>query len=51
MPDDLLSRLQHFHTDAFPAYQSTFQTLVDEGRHPTDGSRFEGEPARGAMME
>ena len=35
MPDELLSRLQHFHTDAFPAYQSTFQSLVDQGQHPT----------------
>ena len=35
MPDELLARLQHFHTDAFPAYQQTFQSLVDQGQHPT----------------
>jgi len=35
MTDELLSRLRRFHNDAFPAYQATFQTLVDEGQHPT----------------
>ena len=35
MPDELLARLQHFHTDAFPACQETFQSLVNDGQHPT----------------
>ena len=35
MPDELLNRLRRFHNDAFPSYQATFQTLVNEGQHPT----------------
>lgn len=35
MPNDLLERLRRFHDDAFPRYQSTFRTLVDDGQHPT----------------
>lgn len=36
MPDDeLLQRLRRFHLDAFPQYREQFQTLVDEGQHPT----------------
>ena len=36
MPDDeLLERLRHFHSNAFPQYREQFQTLVDEGQHPT----------------
>ena len=36
MPDDeLLQRLRRFHLDAFPQYREQFQTLADEGQHPT----------------
>ena len=35
MPDELLDRLRRFHDDAFPQYRQQFQTLVDEGQHPT----------------
>ncbi len=35
MPDELLDRLRRFHNDAFPQYREQFQTLVDEGQHPT----------------
>ena len=35
MPDELLDRLRRFHVDAFPQYRQQFQTLVDEGQHPT----------------
>ena len=35
MPDELLDRLRRFHVDAFPQYREQFQTLVDEGQHPT----------------
>jgi len=36
MPDDeLLQRLRRFHLDALPQYREQFQTLVDEGQHPT----------------
>ena len=35
MPDELLDRLRRFHDDAFPQYREQFQTLVDEGQHPT----------------
>ena len=36
MPDDeLLQRLRRLHLDAFPQYREQFQTLVDEGQHPT----------------
>ncbi|WP_313302120.1 carbonic anhydrase [Diaphorobacter sp.] len=33
--DDLLHRLQRFHSDAFPRYREQFLSLVDEGQHPT----------------
>jgi len=33
--DDLLKRLQRFHTDAFPLHRSHFRLLVDDGQHPT----------------
>jgi carbonic anhydrase len=35
MSDELLERLRRFHDQAFPAYQSQFRSLVDEGQHPT----------------
>ncbi|HSW08772.1 carbonic anhydrase [Aquabacterium sp.] len=35
MPDELLQRLKRFREDAFPRYRVQFQTLVDEGQHPT----------------
>ncbi|MHA7600987.1 carbonic anhydrase [Alicycliphilus sp. T452] len=36
MPDDeLLQRLRRFHLDDFPQYRERFQTLVDQGQHPT----------------
>ena len=35
MPDELLDRLRRLHNDAFPQYREQFQTLVDEGQHPT----------------
>ncbi len=36
MPDDeLLQRLRRFHLDDFPQYREQFQTLVDQGQHPT----------------
>ncbi len=35
MPDELLERLRRFREDAFPRYRVQFQTLVDEGQHPT----------------
>jgi carbonic anhydrase len=35
MPDELLQRLRRFREDAFPRYRVQFQTLVDEGQHPT----------------
>ncbi len=35
MTDELLDRLRRFHSDAFPAYQATFQALVEHGQHPT----------------
>jgi len=34
LPDDLLQRLQRFHTDAFPQHRSHFRLLVDDGQHP-----------------
>ncbi|MCU0969386.1 MAG: carbonic anhydrase [Rubrivivax sp.] len=34
MPDELLERLQRFHTDAFPTQRSLFRHLVDDGQHP-----------------
>ena len=35
MDDEWLARLRHFHDQAFPDHQQTFQTLVSEGQHPT----------------
>jgi len=35
MPDDLLERLQRFHSHTFPGVQEQFLTLVKEGQHPT----------------
>jgi carbonic anhydrase len=35
VPDELLERLQRFHTDAFPQHRSHFRLLVDDGQHPT----------------
>lgn len=36
MPDDdLLQRLRCFHHDAFPLYREQFQSLVEDGQHPT----------------
>jgi len=34
MPDELLERLQRFHTDDFPQRRSHFRLLVDDGQHP-----------------
>ncbi len=34
MPDELLQRLQRFHTEAFPPHRSHFRLLVDDGQHP-----------------
>jgi carbonic anhydrase len=33
--DPLLMRLRRFHDDFFPDYKEKFQTLVDQGQHPT----------------
>lgn len=35
MADELLERLQRFHTDAFPQYEAQFKSLVEDGQHPT----------------
>ncbi len=35
MSDELLNRLQRFHEHTFPAFQSKFQKLVEDGQHPT----------------
>ncbi len=35
MPDDLLQRLRRFHDDYFPGVQGQFQSLMQEGQHPT----------------
>jgi carbonic anhydrase len=35
MPDELLERLRHFHDDYFPAVQGQFQSLMQEGQHPS----------------
>ena len=35
MPDELLQRLHRFQRDAFPLYRAQFQTLVEQGQHPT----------------
>jgi carbonic anhydrase len=34
MSDELLERLQRFHTDAFPLQRSHFRLLVEDGQHP-----------------
>lgn len=34
MQDNLLERLQRFHTDAFPLHRSHFRLLVEDGQHP-----------------
>jgi len=35
MPDDILRRLQRFHTRYFPRLRRRFQDLVDKGQHPS----------------
>jgi carbonic anhydrase len=35
MPDELLQRLRQFHDDYFPGVQGQFQSLMQEGQHPT----------------
>jgi carbonic anhydrase len=36
MPDDdLLERLRHFHSEAFPTQREQFRELVEAGQHPT----------------
>lgn len=35
MPDDLLKRLQRFHSHTFPGVQEQFLALVEKGQHPT----------------
>ena len=35
MPDELLDRLRRFHDHTFPGVQETFETLVNEGQHPS----------------
>ncbi|CUA99413.1 carbonic anhydrase [Thiomonas bhubaneswarensis] len=35
MPDEFLTRLRRFHTDSFPAYQTTFENLVHDGQRPS----------------
>ena len=35
MPDDLLQRLRRFHDDYFPGVQGQFQSLMEEGQHPS----------------
>jgi len=35
MPDDLLQRLRRYHDDYFPTVQGQFQTLAQEGQHPS----------------
>ena len=34
VPDELLQRLQHFHSQYFPLHQQRFQDLVAQGQHP-----------------
>ena len=34
MPDELLSRLRRFHTEAFAPLRSHFVSLVEKGQHP-----------------
>jgi carbonic anhydrase len=35
MPDELLQRLRRFHTEAFAPLRSQFESLVEQGQHPT----------------
>lgn len=35
MPDELLQRLRRFHDDYFPTVQDQFQTLAQDGQHPS----------------
>ncbi len=35
MPDHIIGRLRRFHTRYFPRLRKQFQTLVDNGQHPT----------------
>lgn len=35
MPDHIISRLRRFHTRYFPRLRKQFQTLVEQGQHPT----------------
>ncbi len=35
MSDELLQRLQQFHSDYFPRHQQRFQDLVAQGQHPS----------------
>jgi len=35
MPDHIISRLRRFQTRYFPRLRKQFQTLVDQGQHPT----------------
>jgi carbonic anhydrase len=35
MPDELLQRLRRFHEDYFPRVADKFQSLVQDGQHPT----------------
>ena len=35
MPDELLQRLRRFHDDYFPGVQGQFQSLMQDGQHPT----------------
>ena len=35
MDDHLLERLRRFHDDYFPDYKDKFQSLVEQGQHPT----------------
>ena len=35
MPDHIISRLRRFHTRYFPRFRKQFQSLVEDGQHPT----------------
>lgn len=35
VPDELLQRLRRFHDDYFPGVQDRFQSLVQDGQHPS----------------
>ncbi|MEO8807745.1 MAG: carbonic anhydrase [Burkholderiaceae bacterium] len=35
MPDELLQRLRRFHADYFPGVQGQFESLVQDGQHPS----------------